>query len=156
MAWGEIQLLLAGSWLVFLAICRLNEVGWGRVLRIRDCCVRFGERFSYCDPQIPASVGVWPCVCFSVSWVEFSGRLLLVVLGSLWCFWRSVRCPGSFGDLSIERGRLGKSPVRFGTVAFGLGKDSVTVIPRLPPRRGFGRASVSRYRGSNSPAGFSW
>ena len=106
MAWGEIQLLLAGSWLVFLAICRLNDVGWGRVLRIRDCCVRFGERFSYCDPQIPASVGVRPCVCFSVSCVKFSGRLLLVVLdlygvfgdlsvvlvvlGSLWRFWRSV------------------------------------------------------------------
>ena len=101
MAWGKIQLLLAGSWLVFLAICRLNEVGWGRVLRIRDCCVRFGERFSYCDPQIPASVGVRPCVCFSVSWVEFSGRLLLVVLGSLWCFWQSVRCPGSFGIFMV-------------------------------------------------------
>ena len=51
---------------------------------IRDRCVRFGERLSYCDPQIPASAGVRPCVCFSVSRVEFSGRLLLVVLGSLW------------------------------------------------------------------------
>ena len=60
-----------------------------------------------------------------------------------------------FGDRSVERGRLGKSPARLGTVACGLGKDSVTVIPRFPPRRGFGRASVSRCRGSNSPAGFS-
>ena len=46
--------------------------------------MRFGERFSYCDPQIPASAGVRPCVCFSVSLVEFSGRLLPVVLESLW------------------------------------------------------------------------
>ena len=46
--------------------------------------MRFGERFSYCDPQISASAGVRPCVCFSVSLVEFSGRLLPVVLESLW------------------------------------------------------------------------
>ena len=70
--------------MVFLVVCPLNEVSWGRVLRDSGPFMRFGERLSYCDPQIPASAGVRPCVCFSVSWVEFSGRLLPVVLGSLW------------------------------------------------------------------------
>ena len=52
--------------------------------------MRFGERFSYCDPQIPASAGVRPCVCFSVSWVEFSGRA----------------SPGSFGIfMELANGR---------------------------------------------------
>ena len=91
--------------------------------------MRLGERFSYCDPQIPVQAGVR---------LHVSGP----------------ESAGVFRDLSVERGRLGKSPAKIGTVACGLGKDSVTVIPRFPPRRGFGRASVSRCRRSNSPAGF--
>ena len=87
-----------------LSRCPLKSAG-EESCDIRDRCVRFGERFSYCDPQIPASAGVRPCVCFSVSLVEFSGRLLLVVLGSLWN-WRMavlVECGyGFFGGLSVE------------------------------------------------------
>ena len=55
----------------------------GKSSGTRDRCARFGERFSYCDPQIPAPAGVRPCVCFSVSWVELSDWLLVVVLGYL-------------------------------------------------------------------------
>ena len=46
--------------------------------------MRFGERFSYCDPQIPASAGVRPCVCLGVV-----GRIL------------RQASPGSFGIFMV-------------------------------------------------------
>ena len=68
--------------------------------------VRLGERFSYCDPQCfwqsvrrMRSAGEESC---AESWVEFSGRLLLVVLESLWCFW----CKVGWGRVLCNSGLL--------------------------------------------------
>ena len=120
--------------------------------------MRFGERFSYCDPQIPASAGVRPCVCFSVSWVDFSGRLLPVVLGSLWN-WRMAGlrslCLRVVGMVlpSADQAGVGWSPASVEDTAWVLLVECGRYLLRGPPEGAFPSRflSVGRSVGREAP-----